>query len=82
MKRKAPIKLTEATIARLKLEDGKTDEIWFDREMHGFGLRIRSEGKNKHRTYVAQYKFGTQHRRMTLGNAAAHPGAATSQGRA
>ena len=70
MKRKAPIKLTQANIAKLSLPEGKRDEIWFDKEMHGFGLRIRSDGKNEHRTFVAQYKIGTKHRRITLGNAA------------
>jgi integrase len=68
MKRKAPVKLTQAVVERLKIEDGKRDEIWFDKEMHGFGLRIRSDGKNVHRTFVAQYKIGSKHRRVTLGN--------------
>ena len=34
--------------------------------MPGFGLRIRG-GKREHRTFVAQYKIGAKHRRMTLG---------------
>ena len=68
MKRKAPVKLTQAVVDRLKIENGKRDEIWFDKEMHGFGLRIRSDGKNEHRTFVAQYKIGPKHRRVTLGN--------------
>lgn len=39
--------------------------ILFDDEMPGFGLRIREGGS---RTFIVQYKIGTQHRRTTLGS--------------
>jgi Arm DNA-binding domain len=47
---------------------GKTEHIEFDDEMHGFGLRIRKGAGGEHRTLIAQYKIGTKHRRITLGN--------------
>ena len=34
----------------------------------GFGLRIRAGDKGQHRTFIAQYKIGAKHRRITLGN--------------
>ena len=64
------MKLTLANVARIHLPSGKTEHIEFDEAMPGFGLRIRGNGKKEHRTYIAQYKIGSKHRRMTLGNAA------------
>jgi integrase len=64
------VKLTLANVARIHLPAGKTEHIEFDEAMPGFGLRIRGSGKKEHRTYIAQYKIGSKHRRMTLGNAA------------
>ena len=58
------MKLTKATIARLKLPEGKTDVIFFDDDDPGFGLRIRAGGK---RTWIVQYRVGRQQRRVTLG---------------
>jgi integrase len=48
---------------------GKADHIEFDDEIPGFGVRLRGT-KGEHRTYIAQYKIGTKHRRINLGNAA------------
>lgn len=64
------MKLTLANVARIHLPAGKTEHIEFDEAMPGFGLRIRGNGKKEHRTYIAQYKIGSKHRRMTFGNAA------------
>jgi integrase len=64
------MKFTLANVARTHLPPGKTEHIVFDEVMPGFGLRIRGNGKNEHRTYIAQYKIGSKHRRMTLGSAA------------
>ena len=60
------MKLTSNTVARLKAAAGKSEEIFFDDEVPGFGLRIRSEGS---RTWIFQYKIGSKQRRMTLGSA-------------
>jgi integrase len=48
----------------------KSEHIEFDETMPGFGLRIRVGDKREHRTFIAQYKIGSKHRRITLGNVA------------
>jgi len=58
------MKLTKATIARLQLPAGKSDAIFFDDDVPGFGLRIRAGGK---KTWILQYRVGKQQRRITLG---------------
>jgi integrase len=59
------MKLTKAAVSRLALPSGKSDAIYFDDEVRGFGIRLRSGGK---RTWIAQYKFGGKQRRITLGD--------------
>jgi integrase len=51
-------------------DKSKSEHIVFDEAMPGFGLRIRVGGKRQHRTFIAQYKIGSKHRRITLGNIA------------
>jgi integrase len=63
------MKLTQASLARFRMPVGKADHIEFDDEMPGFGVRLRGT-KGEHRTYIAQYKIGTKHRRINLGNVA------------
>jgi integrase len=46
----------------------KSEHIEFDETMPGFGLRIRAGDKREHRTFIAQYKIGSKHRRITLGS--------------
>ena len=60
------MKLTQATITRLKLPPGKTDVIFFDDEIPGFGLRLRAGGR---RVWIAQYRIGSKQRRLSLGSA-------------
>ena len=55
-------KLTAANIETIAPDSD--DCIIFDPTMAGFGLRIRNR---KHRTLIAQYKIGNQHRRINLG---------------
>jgi integrase len=62
------MKLTKAAISRFKIPAGKSEHIEFDDDMAGFGLRVRAGGKVEHRTFIAQYKIGAKHRRITLGN--------------
>jgi integrase len=57
------MKLTVKATAGLKLPPGKTDHIEWDDDVHGFGIRLRSQS----RTFVFQYKIGNQQRRMNLG---------------
>lgn len=59
-----PMKLTKATVDRLKLPQGKGETIVFDESLPGFGFRIRAGGK---RTWIAQYRLGTKQRRVTIG---------------
>jgi integrase len=60
--------LTQKTIAALELPAGKSETILFDDNLPGFGLRIRRGGS---RSWIYQFKLGSQHRRVTLGNATA-----------
>src|SRR5215472_4407072 len=63
------MKFSDTSIARFRLPLGKSEHIEFDDAMPGFGLRIRAGDKQEHRTFIAQYKIGSKHRRITLGNA-------------
>jgi hypothetical protein len=58
------MKFSQTTIAKFKIPAGKVEHIEFDEAMRGFGLRIRVGDKGEHRTYIAQYKIGS--------NAASH----------
>jgi integrase len=58
------MKLTKATIERLKLPEDRRELIVFDEGLPGFGLRVRAGGK---RTWIAQYRLGLKQRRVTLG---------------
>lgn len=58
------MKLTDASVAGLKLPQGKSELLVFDDSLAGFGLRIRGGGK---RTWITQYRIGAQQRRLSLG---------------
>jgi integrase len=58
------MKLTQPTVNSLTLPAGKADGIFFDDDVPGLGLRLRSSGK---RSFVFQYQLGSKQRRMTLG---------------
>jgi integrase len=60
------MKLTQTAAQALRVPAGKTEAIFFDDELPGFGLRIRASGS---RTWIVQYKIGDKHRRLTLGSA-------------
>ena len=62
------MKLTTASIRSLALPRGLQEKTFFDDDLPGFGLRVRAGGA---RSFVVQYKFGSQHRRLVLGAAAA-----------
>ena len=62
------MKITQDKVTRIPLPQGKSEYIVFDETMPGFGLRIRAGDKGQHRTFIAQYKIGAKHRRITLGN--------------
>jgi integrase len=60
------MKLNDRTVteARPTLPAGKSEAIFFDDDIAGFGLRLRRAGS---RTWVYQYWLGDRSRRMTLG---------------
>jgi integrase len=63
------VKLDAKTVAGLRL-DGKTDAIFFDSTLPGFGYRLRlgADGKVK-RTWIAQYRRAGGTRRVLIGSA-------------
>jgi integrase len=65
------VKLNQRNVAGLKLPDGKTDKIYFDDDLKGFGLRLRSDGGGLRRIWIAQYRVkGTARtRRSRIGDA-------------
>jgi integrase len=58
------VKLTNESVARLRLSEGKLERLEFDDLLPGFGIRLRAGGK---RTWVVQFRVGTKQRRMTIG---------------
>jgi integrase len=62
------MKLTTKSVSSATLLKGKSDCIYFDDDMPGFGLRIRASGI---RTFVFQYRMGRATRRLTLASATA-----------
>jgi integrase len=58
------MKLTQANIDRLSLPAGKSEAIFFDDDVPGFGLRLRAGGS---RTFIVQYALGSRQRRMSIG---------------
>lgn len=60
-----PMRLTKANVAKLSLPEGKSELLVFDEALAGFGIRLRYGGK---RTWIAQYRFGSKQRRMSLGS--------------
>jgi integrase len=59
------MKLTKTTVAALALPLGKTEAIYFDDDLPGFGVRLRNSGSH---VWVCQYQVGAQQRRLTLGS--------------
>src|SRR5262249_38065528 len=67
--REDSMKLTSKAVTALILPSGKTDAIFFDDDLPGFGFRLRQSGDKVGRSWVAQYRHAGQTRRMTLGSA-------------
>ena len=46
------ITLDRSTVAKLKLDDGKSDQIFFDADLKGFGFRLRLDGTRERRGWI------------------------------
>jgi integrase len=57
------VRLTDSTVAALKVPRGKSEIIAFDDDFPGFGVRVRSGGS---RRFVFQYKLNGTNRRATF----------------
>lgn len=63
------MKLDADTIKTLlELPPGKTDAIFFDEELKGFGLRLRGDGGRLRRSWIAQYRLKGRTRRAKIGD--------------
>lgn len=60
------MKLTAKGIREAKLSTGKIDQLFWDDDLPGFGLRLRAGGS---RNWVFQYAIGDKQRRLSLGAA-------------
>jgi integrase len=63
------MRLDNKAIARLALPEGKSDAIFFDQDLPGFGLRLRANGNRVRRSFVVQYRHAGGTRRLLLGAA-------------
>jgi integrase len=61
------MKFTLKTIAAAELPPGKPEDIFWDVDLPGFGVRFRRHGDRLRRTWVAQYRAHGRTRRMRLG---------------
>src|SRR5262245_53406970 len=62
------MKLDNETVAGLRLPTNKTDVIFFDEKLTGFGFRLRHrDGGKLRRSWIVQYFKGGRTRRIKLG---------------
>ena len=62
------MRLNATTIRTLSLPAGTADKVFFDEDLPGFGLRVRTSGAQ---TWMVQYAIAGKTRRMVLGSTAA-----------
>jgi len=62
------MRLTDKTLATLTVPKGKSEAIYFDDDLPGFGLRLRAGGAAR---WIYQYDIGSRSRRITMGSTAA-----------
>lgn len=58
------MRLTKQVLKDLNLPPGRTELIYIDEALAGFGLHVRAGGNY---TWIAQYRVGQRQRRMTFG---------------
>jgi integrase len=61
------LRLTAQTVRTISLPQGVTDKVFFDSDLPGFGLRVRSTGA---KTWMVQYAIAGRTRRIVLGSTA------------
>jgi integrase len=59
------MKLTASNVRTLKVPPGKTEAVFFDDDVKGFGVRVKPNGS---RSYIMAWKVGGEHRRITIGS--------------
>lgn len=59
------MKLTASNVRNLTAPPGKTEAVFFDDDVKGFGVRVKPSGA---RSYVMAWKVGGEHRRITIGS--------------
>ncbi|HEY8440159.1 MAG TPA: Arm DNA-binding domain-containing protein, partial [Xanthobacteraceae bacterium] len=65
------MRLNNRIIARLELPAGKSDVIFFDDDLAGFGYRLRRSGDRVLASWVCQYRAHGRSRRALIGSAQA-----------
>ena len=64
------MRLDAKTVAQLELSAGKTDQIFFDDSLTGFGFRLRAGARRRvRRSWITQYRQHGVARRALLGDA-------------
>jgi integrase len=58
------MKLTASNVKSLTVPRGRTEAVYFDDEVKGFGVRVKPSGA---RSYIMAWKVGGEHRRITIG---------------
>jgi integrase len=58
------MKLTAAIVKTLAISNGRKEQVFFDEDVKGFGVRVKATGS---RSYVMCWKIGGEHRRETIG---------------
>jgi integrase len=61
------MRLTATTVRTIACASGKTDQVFFDEDLPGFGLRVRATGA---KTWMIQYAIAGRTRRVVLGSTA------------
>jgi integrase len=64
------MKLTDKSTASLELPAGSTDQVWWDDDIAGFGIRLRAGGT---RNWIYRYRKGSKQRSLILGSAKSVP---------
>jgi integrase len=59
------MKLTATNVRTLKVPSGRTEAVFFDDDVKGFGVRVKPSGS---RSYILAWKVGGEHRRVTIGS--------------